>query len=372
MERTKERAFLGALSGIMRCCARWIVEAWENGSLYSEGGIMVYRTPFEGRLQDEVTAMADRLGGLCPLGDVLEEIEGNLEQANTERGEVYLRSILAPFRVWADIINPIAEIARIEKEIKGLEQQLLRLRQSGDKWQAQAAATARLIKKRRGDINQLLYRRDAFFWAILNEDGARWCEKGTIEHLVAELYKLIDEYGQRLDALLLSMGYDMERLQKESGVHLIDRDRQCLEGYLGTPELVSLYLSRCPQPEGGQDSTAPDEHTTTAPEMPKELTTARGQAILSKAVEDGLLKMEGGRYVWKGTHALYGYFVDRVTDALDMRPENDRIPWASFRFVMNHVAIVDTARRAVSMYTHGAPPPEGDMIIDAIIKNCPQ
>ena len=101
--------------------------------------------------------------------------------------------------------------------------------------------------------------------------------------------------------------------------------------------------------------------------IPQELNTDRARAIFAKAVDAGLMSKD---YEWLGTASLYGYFVDRVSKELDITTGAGRIQWALFKkMIVNHDKIVSTAKQAISDYKNkNLPPPNGDDIVDKIIK----
>lgn len=106
-----------------------------------------------------------------------------------------------------------------------------------------------------------------------------------------------------------------------------------------------------------------------SPQMPEDFKTEKAKLILEKAVDKKLMTIDGGRYVWIRTPSLFGYFVEKVSDKLGIRPSNERIPWGKFGFITLKKGKLITARMAVRDYTQkGFSPPEGDDIINEILK----
>lgn len=105
--------------------------------------------------------------------------------------------------------------------------------------------------------------------------------------------------------------------------------------------------------------------------LPKELCTKNAQKAFAKAIEKGLMEHDGIGYKWIATNSLYGYFIDKLSDKLELKTSNDRIQWKLFEeIVTNHGSIVGTARQAVNDYkNNGMNPPEGDYIVDDILKD---
>lgn len=83
------------------------------------------------------------------------------------------------------------------------------------------------------------------------------------------------------------------------------------------------------------------------------------------------MEHDGNGYKWIATNSLYGYFVDKLSDKIELKTSNNRIQWNIFKgIVTNHGNIVDTARQAVNDYKNkGLTPPEGDYIVDEILKD---
>ena len=108
-----------------------------------------------------------------------------------------------------------------------------------------------------------------------------------------------------------------------------------------------------------------------AHEFSGELYTEKAKKAFAKAIEKGLMEHDGNGYKWIATNSLYGYFVDKLSDKIELKTSNNRIQWNIFKgIVTNHGSIVDTARQAVNDYKNkGLNPPEGDYIVDEILKD---
>ena len=102
----------------------------------------------------------------------------------------------------------------------------------------------------------------------------------------------------------------------------------------------------------------------------KKLNTDKSKELFAKAVKKELVKKDGEKYKWNGSASLYGYFVDKTSDFLNIRHSNNRIPWKMYgTIITNHSEILETARQAVNDYKNkGLPPPEGDDIVNDICK----
>lgn len=91
--------------------------------------------------------------------------------------------------------------------------------------------------------------------------------------------------------------------------------------------------------------------------------------IIDRAINKGLFLVEPNGLTWTKTAALYGYFIDMVSDRLNLKASNGRTQWKTFGFITNHTSLLNTARQAVNGYKNkGLQPPEGDDIVNDILK----
>ena len=102
----------------------------------------------------------------------------------------------------------------------------------------------------------------------------------------------------------------------------------------------------------------------------QELLTDEAKELFERAVNKGLISADGDKYKWIDTASLYGYFVDKTSDFLNIRYSNNRVPWKKYKaMISNHSVLLVTARQAVNDYTNKElPPPEGDDKVDDICK----
>lgn len=181
---------------------------------------------------------------------------------------------------------------------------------------------------------------------INNADGYR-CDWASNNHLTQKVTNML---GGCLNYMIAH-----EEYLKKTNYYLpiIEFLGECLD---------DIYLTTGIEPT----PTASDERPI-AIQMPTELNTDRAKAIFAKAVEAGLMSKD---YKWQKTASLYGYFVDRASKELDITTGAGRIQWALFKkMIVNHDKIVSTAKQAVSDYNNkGFPPPNGDDIVDKILK----
>ena len=94
--------------------------------------------------------------------------------------------------------------------------------------------------------------------------------------------------------------------------------------------------------------------TEIEPTLPDWTKSGKGNELLNNAINDGYIIKD--TYKWdcskRGGKALLAYFIDRASDYLDLRPENDKIPWLSFSFLMNNSDDIAYLKGVVSGYKH--------------------
>lgn len=75
------------------------------------------------------------------------------------------------------------------------------------------------------------------------------------------------------------------------------------------------------------------ETLTNAPTMglPSEFDTPEAKKIFDELVKLNYCKRDGAVYQWTATNALFGYMVWKVSDKLEIRHDNDRLPWDIFQ-----------------------------------------
>lgn len=131
---------------------------------------------------------------------------------------------------------------------------------------------------------------------------------------------------------------------------------------------LNKYYHTCQHGEQAPANQEPSQTTKVlSKEIPAELNTGRARAIFAKSVEAGLMTEQ---YEWQKTYGLYGYFVDKVSDALGIKDNADRIKWAMFgKIIPNHSKMLNTAKQTINNYKNKRlPPPQGDDIVERIIK----
>lgn len=215
---------------------------------------------------------------------LMDEIEANLNDCQTDaQRERYLFSLLKPFGEspvgcgLARVYEPFAEVAYHKERIAKYEKDRAFWQSMPEDEQLQD-----VNGKPSGTPKEHIKAIDWFIeeskeqikwvWHVHNEfcrltgrfeDGAKWMQKGTIEHCLSEFSSVEFMFANRLDALLLTYGIDLLRLQRESGLYLKGQYRQItdIDCYIGSMELAQRYidaLPKEPQPEQGNNGQTTD------------------------------------------------------------------------------------------------------------------
>lgn len=256
---------------------------------------------------------------------LMDEIEANLNECQTDaQKERYLFYLLKPFGEppsgcgFADAYNSIGEINHIKNEIKELERTKANWQamakneplKNGDiDYKGQVEACDSMIKRRKEQIEWVLYVNERFCDLTGKfEDGAKWMQVGTVENCLSAFCDIIYMFANRLDALLLTYGIDLMKLQRESGLYLkshrIITDIDC---YIGSRELAKRYIDALPK-----EPTAVPKQDIVKPQQE----TEREKKYFAKAIETGLMEKKGDEnYKWlhnNGMKASLAYFLNRV------------------------------------------------------------
>lgn len=290
MNKTIEKPFLalfGGLTSPAAHCLEWMDETYDLGVYPAkqprEPLPPKWRDYFDNVLPQTIKTRVEAFdetvvmcGNPSPL---MEEIENNLnEQPTQEAKERYLFSLLIPFKELADKYTPVALIAQEERQIQETEKDLAYWKQQPQDMEltntagkpsgtvkGQVEACCSMISRHRQQIERYKHISDQY--RILTgccEDGARWMQKDTVEAYLHTLHSIAFHFAIRLDALLLTYGIDLLRLERESGVYLKER-RQItdVDYYIGSRELAQKYIDALPKTGGGQPQPE-------APEPPKQ------------------------------------------------------------------------------------------------------
>lgn len=203
----------------------------------------------------------------------------------------------------------------------------------------------------------------------LPQDRKEAITKGLQNQIIAQAIMVRDEqpeiYLSYLDSeiesasnamleMVKASGQDGAILGNISGVYIWNKERKRL-----LMELRDKFVSLQPQ------SLNPEPQ-----QVAKEFESDEAKYLFERAITKGLVSMDGDKYRWNDTASLYGYFVDKTSSYLNIRPSNERIPWKKYKaIIINHTKLLATAKQAVNDYKNKElPPPEGDDKVNDICK----
>lgn len=168
----------------------------------------------------------------------------------------------------------------------------------------------------------------------------------------------IDEEIAKADASMLKMVQESSQEGAELGaiseIYIWNKERK--------KTLIKLRDGKRTEPE----QTAPEPQQT----KPEVLNNDKAKELFKRAIIKGLISTDGDRYKWNDTASLYGYFVDKTSDFLNIRPSNNRVPWIKYKeIISNHSKLLATAKQAVNDYKNKElNPPEGDDKVNDICR----
>lgn len=258
---------------------------------------------------------------------LMDEIEANLNDCQTDaQRERYLFSLLKPFGESpvgcgiARVYEPTAELNQLKEAIKDCErdkafwqtlpedEQLKNVNgEPSGTPKEQIKAIDWFIEESKEQIKWVWHVHDEFCRLTGEfEDGAKWMQKGTIEHCLSEFRSVEFMFANRLDALLLTYGIDLLRLQRESGLYLKGQYRQItdIDCYIGSMELAQRYidaLPKEPQPEQGNNGQTTDAQSLTPEPQQEQPKPTRGRGRPKETLKDKMIDDANGEKLQK-TH----------------------------------------------------------------------
>lgn len=273
---------------------------------------------------------------------LMDEIEANLNDCQTDaQRENYLFSLLKPFGESpsgcgiAKIYTPIAEINQLNEAIRGCER---------DKAFWQTMPEGEQIKNVNGEpsgtpkeqieaCNSMIARyKEQIEW-VLNVNhqfiDLTCTDKdkvGSVERCLSAFVGVTVIFANRLDALLLTYGIDLMRLQKESGLYLKDhRQITDVDSYIGSMELAQKYMDALPK-EPQQEQTTPEPQKELKDILPEHLKTDEAVKIFQRAIDAKMIEKTDTGLKWLKTKALLAYFLGHwLKDGVFPETEYDKL-----------------------------------------------
>lgn len=383
MTQDIEKAFFKAfeLGGTANMCLKWIrhkydLEFLPNGNNASIEDVEKMYDEMEQVSIDYTNRFDFKTIENGVDSPIIAEIENNLKECASEPEKSrYLFSLITPFGNWAMLLHPKAQKERYRAAIAECEQRLREWqneRQFIDdntgkvvNPQEQIEACENAIQEYRERIQRLDDNSKRFkeiIYAATSGSTVEWC--------CFKWFTYALKYANRLDALLLTYGIDLIKLQKRCGVYLKDsRSITDVEYYIGSLELAEYYIDLLHTTDHNKRGDTLDRPEVST--LPDELATPEATTMFNELCKNKLAKKRAGCYSWCGTNTLFGYFVMCTSDKLGITHDNGRLPWRAYQraFAMTDRQI-NTAKNALSKLNAGiANDPRGYDVIKRICKS---
>lgn len=283
---------------------------------------------------------------------LMDEIEANLNDCQTDaQKERYLFSLLKPFGESpsgcgiARVYEPTAELNQLKEAIKDCErdkafwqtlpedEQLKNV--NGEPFgtpKEQIEAYNSRCKRYQEQIDWVLYVNRQFIDLTCTDKD----KEGSVERCLSAFVGVKVMFANRLDALLLTYGIDLLRLQRESGLYLKDhRLITDVDSYIGSMELAQRYidaLPKEPQPEQANSGQTTDAQSLN-PEpqqmelkdlLPKKLKADEAVEVFQNAIDAQLITNSPEGLKWNDTKQLLAYFATKVSDKFNLTTKLDK------------------------------------------------
>lgn len=330
METTIQKNFLKAFErgGVVSHCIDYIRQKYDLGYLpQTDNELPPQLAKYYSELHDQIfedTKEFDDSVIMQTDSPLINEIEQNLKQCTTpQEQDRYLFSLLKPFKEFGDIFYLIAKIDYLNGRI--IERNKRNLTRD----------TTSFIFDYEAQIERVKYISKRF--CEINRGYSE--QHNTVEDCLNMFVEVVFTFANRLDALLLTYGIDLMRLQKESGIYLKEyRLKPIISKYIGSMELAQKYIDELPK----ADSTA-IEKTTDNQAPPKELQTDKAKELLNKAITAGFVSLDSNLYQWNFesyTGQLLAYFCERASHYLNLSKRTDKdgnktVNWKVFEKAFN-------------------------------------
>ena len=250
----------------------------------------------------------------CMDSPLMDEIEANLNDCQTDaQRERYLFSLLKPFGESpsgcgiARVYEPTAELNQLKKAIRDCEkdkafwqtlpedEQLKNVNgEPSGTPKEQIEACNSMCKRYQEQIDWVLYVNHQFIDLTCTDKD----KEGSVERCLSAFVGVMTMYANRLDALLLTYGIDLLRLQRESGLYLKDhRLITDVDSYIGSFELAQRYIDALlkePQPEQANNGQTTDAQSLNPEPQQKQPKPTRGRGRPKETLKDKMIDDTNG------------------------------------------------------------------------------
>lgn len=272
MDKTIEKEFFKAfeLGGVVHMCFDWMQQKYDLGFKHSKEDEQKppkelpekWRHYYDEILPQHINELADAFDDrriYSANSPLIDEIADNIDSLTGRNRDVYIFSLLKPFKEFSDKIHPIAIIKELEGEVDGISgikdyAEDLTIweaipadasSEAKEQAQEQAAACRQLINDYEYRIERVKYVANKYCELLGRvENDAVWMQEGTVENYLSRFWGVISRFADRLDALLLERGINLLWYQRECGIYLKNsRHVTDVDYYIGSTELAYKYIN---------------------------------------------------------------------------------------------------------------------------------
>lgn len=301
-----ENGFFSAYNGIVRDLIAEVREMYLDEALRPLFGVDVdeeRQRHVEARRQalvDEsysidLGMLGSAFSPACPLMD---EIRRNIMELQGHEGlGMYLKTLLEPFRAVSDTFyhNSKSEHTACTQKVLGA------VVLGEDGYTESMVEYLRMLK----EVSDMLPCVDD--WKTKFRPSDKCYRRGTIENALKRFTDTAKLYANRLDALLLESGINIDRIEEETGIKLRPfRDTEEVAGYLGGKARMEMLLGNIEQERTEQERTDVIPHIRKGKAAEKEI------KVFRRAIAEGMMSINGNTYEWKGKLNLLAYMLGRL------------------------------------------------------------
>lgn len=165
--------------------------------------------------------------------------------------------------------------------------------------------------------------------AQLPQDRQKAIREGLQKQIIAQAEFVRDEQPtkfltyidgeiQKADASMFEMVQESSRegaeLYNISEIYIWNKQRK--------QTLVKLrdeYLQQIHQNKAPEQKPEPEQAAIEPQQIPQDFVTNEAKELFKRAIKKGLVSNDGDKYKWNDSASLYGYFVDKTSDFLNIR-----------------------------------------------------
>lgn len=298
MEKTIEEAYYKAFQQLADDCISYILQKglkqMQPPELRAafETTLLFHCSSIE-ELQKAIPNDFEQFQKANKQSEISKEIESNLDSTTDPKERLkYLFSLLTPFKEICRAIHPKKHTPKEKAE------------KSSNSWE-------RLERSKQGAFEGVKDLKNTVLSKIAERNKYyelpytyKPIEKSTIEYYLKALLLNMENYSNRLYAVLIQRGIDLKDIQDMAGIYLKSNwVADDIAPYIGGVELAQYYINSIKPDEQPKQNTP-----LTAQQLPDGLNTDKAKKYFERAYNNGFWGWVGNNAKWKETQAKLGYF----------------------------------------------------------------